>query len=142
MTVAIPIVLADGRTAWRQEREDDCLRPCIATIMQVPIWAVPDPRIDERLAAGHDPDAIAREARAALDAFLAGHDLRAVWHRDVPLEGDWIGVSPGAGRFADHTVLMRGEAIVFDPAEGFPVPDGYKVAPITRISAGITLEAR
>jgi hypothetical protein len=28
--------LPDGRLAFYQERPDDCLRPCIATVLQVP----------------------------------------------------------------------------------------------------------
>jgi len=37
-------------------RLDDCLRPCIATVLQVPVEQVPDPRLDDRHAArGEEP---------------------------------------------------------------------------------------
>jgi hypothetical protein len=132
--------LDDGRTGFYQRRADDCMRAALATLMQVPIWEIPDPRLDERLAAGEDPDDIDRNAGAELEHFLAGYGLKLVKHSHVPLEGDWIGVSRGDGPFGDHTVIMRDDKVAFDPAEGFPTPPGYKVAPVTEVCGGYTLE--
>ena len=133
--------LPDGRTAFRQERLDDCLRPCIATVLQVHLSDVPDPQIDACRDAGMSPEEINRMAMSEMQSYLAGFGLRAVFHSRAPVERDsWIGVSPGSGRFQSHTVVMERENIVHDPAEGFPVPPGCKVAPVTEISGGITLD--
>ena len=128
---------------WRSisAAPDDCLAPCIATVLQVHIIDVPDPQIDAQLAAGEDPDAVNEQARSELAAYLARFALRCVFHDRVPLDRPaWIGLSPGAGRFDGHAVVMNGSRIVHDPAEGFPVPAGCSVAPVREISAGLTLD--
>lgn len=135
--------LEDGRVAWYQARADDCLRPALATLLQVLPEDLPDPEIDKCLANGMDPEDVNRLAHSELQAYLAGYGLRAVFHSSPPADRHcWIGISPGDGRsrFGDHCVVMDGEDIVHDPAEGFPTPAGTKVAPTEEITRGITLE--
>jgi hypothetical protein len=46
-------------------REDDCFASALATVLQVPIDELPDPRIDERLAAGESAGEIARRRQSS-----------------------------------------------------------------------------
>jgi hypothetical protein len=85
--------LDDGEIAYGMERPDDCLRPCMATVLQVAIDGVLDPRLDDRLAAGEPVDAIGRESWAMLEQWLAGRGRRLVVHESVPVDrARWIGV--------------------------------------------------
>jgi hypothetical protein len=54
------MLLRDGTLGYlaRAGPEDGCFASALATCLQVPIGDVPDPRLDERLAAGESPEAI------------------------------------------------------------------------------------
>lgn len=137
---ALTVELDDGRVGYYQRREDDCMAAAVATLMQVPVSDVPDPRIDERLARGDDPAEINARAASDLAAWLAEFRLRLVRHRPPPVgRNGWLGVSPGDGRFGDHVAVMSNNRVVFDPAANWPTPPGFKVAPV-RVAYGYTLE--
>jgi hypothetical protein len=128
-----PRLLEDGTLGYpmRVPRTDDCFAAAIATTLQVPIEEVPDPRIDERLAAGEAPEEIDRRVWANLTSWLASRDLRIIPHRKVPAaRRRWIGVVPISGNFRSHCLVMSHERLLFDPANNpsyIPRPDGRKV---------------
>jgi hypothetical protein len=101
--------LRDGLVGYCMEpgRADGCLQPAIATVLQVSPRLIPDPRIDERIAAGDSHAAIVSEYWTELDAWLADRGLQAVFH-DVsagfPDCERWVGVcrSPGFGELLDQ----------------------------------------
>jgi hypothetical protein len=110
--------LPDGTTGYfvRLPRLDDCFSAAVATVLQVPIDDVPDPRIDERLRAGDEPHEIDGQAWNALDDWLAARRLRIVLHRIVPAcRRRWIGVVPFPGDFQHHCLVMAGDQLLFDP---------------------------
>jgi hypothetical protein len=112
-------LLEDGTRGYfvRAPRTDDCQAAAIATTLQIPIEKVPDPRIDERLAAGEDPESIDRSAVRELRAWLASRGLGMVVHRKLPTNLDrWIGVVPMPGTFNAHCLVMDRENVLFDPA--------------------------
>jgi hypothetical protein len=61
------------------DRHDDCLRPALATVLQVPPGQIPDMRIDERVLNGDSLSDIARDGWAAIDAWLLGFGLEMVF---------------------------------------------------------------
>jgi hypothetical protein len=114
-----PQHLVDGTLGWgaRQHRSDDCFAAALATCLQIPIEEVPDPRIDERLAAGDSVEDIDDDARDELERWLTGRNLRMVLHRVVPAaRRRWIGIVPLRGAFTDHCVVMSDARLLFDPA--------------------------
>lgn len=114
-----PVRLSDGTLGYfvRMPRTDDCLAAAIATTLQVPIEEVPDPRIEERLAAGDGPDEIRRSAWQELSSWLARRGLRVMLHRKLPVRRRrWIGIVPAPGDFNDHCLVMERNNILFDPA--------------------------
>jgi len=112
--------LPDGTLGWhmRAPRGDDCMAPCIATVLQVPLGQVPDPRIDERRAAGAAAGAVDASAKRELSAWLAARGLEMVYHRQVPVKSQrWIGVVQLSGLFASHAMVMRYGEVLWDPME-------------------------
>jgi hypothetical protein len=114
--------LADGSTGWypRYERAysrgDDCFPAALATVLQVPVDELPDAHIDERLAAGEDPEAIDRSVWAELERWLEKRRLRIVRHRMLPVaEPRWLGICPVAGWFQSHALAMSEDQVLFDP---------------------------
>lgn len=111
--------LPDGTLGYfvRLPRKDDCFAAAIATVLQVPIDDVPDPRIDDRLAGGERPDDIGRAATLDLRRWLATRNLRMVVHRHVPVaRRRWIGIVVMPGNFNDHCLVMNHTHLLFDPA--------------------------
>lgn len=101
-------------------RRDDCFTAAVATVLQLPISELPDPRFGERLAAGEDPEDIDRSARQQFARWLARRGLRMVTHRTLPVaRRRWIGVVLQSGWFMDHCMVMAGDRILFDPTEDF-----------------------
>jgi hypothetical protein len=140
---ALSVQLPDGRVAFYQRREDDCMAAAVATLLQVHIVDVPDPQIDAQLAAGADPDALNQQIASELQAYLSGFGLRMVRHRRPPVEREgWLGLcpDPAGGRFQGHVVVMAYDQPAFDPAANWPCPPGHKVAPVTEIAGGITFD--
>ena len=93
-----PLVqLDDQSTSYTMDpsRRDDCFRAAMATLLQIGVEQVPDPRLDERLEAGEDREQINRESWARLHEWLAGRALRLVFHHEaLPVDADrWIGVA-------------------------------------------------
>jgi hypothetical protein len=87
--------LEDGSVGYAMlgERGDDCLRAAIATCLQVPPNEVPDPDIDRRVIAGHDPDRINLDTWTRLLAWLQGRGLNLVYHDTPAVDCErWIGV--------------------------------------------------
>lgn len=120
------VTLADGSTGFfvRAPRTDDCLPAALATVLQVPLDLVPDGRIDERLAAGEDPDEVEADIEAELHRWCANRGLRMIAHRRPPTHlRRWIGIIRNPSkRFADHCVVCDRGAIVFDPTQDFALP--------------------
>jgi hypothetical protein len=114
-----PRRLEDGTLGYfvRWPRGDDCQAAAVATVLQVPIGEVPDPRIDERLAAGEVVGEIDRSAQDQLGQWLARRGLRIVVHRKVPAaRRRWIGVIALPGPFQNHCLVMDRSDFLFDPA--------------------------
>lgn len=111
--------LADGTVGYsvRFLREDDCFAAAVATILQVPPEDVPDPRLDERLAAGENPEEVNRTAWREFEIWLAGRGLTMIVHRSVPVDAErWIGVVPLRGWFQNHCLVMSRSRLLHDPA--------------------------
>jgi hypothetical protein len=142
-----PVVLLDDGTIGYcadPTRKDDCLRPAIATALGVHIRDVPDPRIDERLEAGVDPEVISSEFSDRLERWLDGRGLRLIIHHPAPDRERWVGVFDPAvvtvdGRvldlsstwpeqppFMDHCLVMRYDQIIHDPARSLTPPRGTR----------------
>lgn len=128
--------LPDGRRVWWQSDEFGCLRCAIATLLGCDLEEVPP------APAGEHTKAEELEATAALHAWAFERGLR-VRYRDLGpalLRGGWIGVSVDPRPGFDHTVVMDGDTLVFDPALAVPVPAGFQVAPVTELHYAITFE--
>lgn len=133
------VLLAGGDVGYTSTRDDDCLRPCIATVLQVPIEEVPDPRIDERQAAGDRDDVIVRESWEALWQWLHDRGLEMVLHDEPATDLErWIAVTRvpsihgfasqvGAATFAAHCLVMRYRRMILDPALSIPPPPGHRL---------------
>jgi hypothetical protein len=146
--------LEDGTTGWCMSpvRMDDCLRPSIATVLQVPVEQVPDPQLDERLARGEAPEQINRAGWDRLEGWLAGRGLRlAVHHDELPVARDrWIGVVRGQAPvgdelpFMDHCLVMSRRRVLLNPMVSIPPPSGMRapVYALEHVGYGITFEKR
>lgn len=111
--------LADGTLGYyvRWPRKDDCFAAAIATCLQVPIEEVPDPRLDERVAAGEPVVEIDDSVWDDLYAWLDIRGLRMILHHKVPAaRRRWIGVIPIPGAFMSHCLVMTRREVLFDPA--------------------------
>ncbi|MEX2196828.1 MAG: hypothetical protein WD844_16255 [Thermoleophilaceae bacterium] len=88
-----PVARASGDSellyCMHPDRRDDCFRVALATVLQVPLEQLPDVRLDARLTAGDDPEAINDESWARLELFLRKRGLRFGVHRDLPEPGGW-----------------------------------------------------
>lgn len=155
--------LANGDVGYGMapERNGDCFRAAIATVLQVDVAQVPNGRLDERLAAGEDPQEINRSYMVRLDEWLAARGL-AVVHPKVPVDRDrWIGVCRVETRprdlmlarrygvelcehFTDHCLIMCHDRAIFDPAVSMKVPDGMRLRPFTPedVTYGISFDPK
>jgi hypothetical protein len=111
--------LPDGRTAWFQRRQDDCMRAAVATVLQVPYLAVPD------------LDTAPGTYAAELDTWARWGDFAATqgcflrFHSGEPDAADYIALStPGEDRYRHCRAVMAGH--VFDPGSGFDLPPGFE----------------
>lgn len=112
--------LADGTVGYyeRGTRTDDCWAAAVATCLQVPLDEVPDPRLDERVQAGEDPDGINRSAWAEFDRWLGEGGLSMTVHRKVPApRRRWIGIVKFPGLFMAHCLVMSRDEVLFDPVD-------------------------
>jgi hypothetical protein len=137
------VTLSDGTTGWleRGARTDDCFAACIATCLQVPIAEVPDPRLDERLQAGEAAADINRSALGDIEAWLASRGLRARVHSTPPVDlPRWIGVIPFPGVFNDHSVVMVGGEILFDPVDSSQYSRKVRAYKSADVSSGFSFE--
>lgn len=115
-----PARLSDGTLGYRMghDREDDCFRAAVATVLQVAPERIPDSRIDARIAAGEDPEHVSRSAWAQFHKWLAARGLRMVVHRQIPApRARWVGVVRFPGAFQDHCLAMAHDRVLWDPAE-------------------------
>ncbi len=96
---------------------DDCWQAAVATVLQCDIADVPDSSIDERLRDGVSPEEVNRSTWAELDEWLAERGIEMVTHRKPPVSiRRWIGIVPMMpGAFADHSMVMSGSRVLFDP---------------------------
>jgi hypothetical protein len=131
------IRLGDGSTGYyiRLPRTDDCWAAAIATCLQVPIEEVPDPRLDEKVNAGEDPEEVNRSAWEDMHSWLEERGLRMVIHRKSFPRGRWVGVTRAmstkpAGWFASHCLVMVGNALLFDPKPHLSFFQMFEVADI------------
>lgn len=119
--------LRDGTVGYcvRAPRKDDCFAAALATVLQVPIGEVPDPRLDDRLAAGETVEEIDRSAWSELNRWLHRRRLRMTLHTELPpRRRRWMGVVPMAGDFQDHCLVFDRREVLFDPAIWVPAVDG------------------
>jgi hypothetical protein len=146
-----PKRLSDGTLGYfvRPPRTDDCLAAAIATVLQVPISEVPDPRLDERLASGESADDINRSAWQQLQRWLTARGLRVtVLHKAPTTKRRWIGVVPNPGTFEDHCLVMVGSELLFDPSvifehvAGLPErPMQFRIFKADQIRWGLTFQS-
>jgi hypothetical protein len=147
-----PVQLPGGLVGYGMERTDQCMPAALATVLQVPIERVPDPRLDDQLDAGRDPDEISRDARQSYGRWLDDRGLALVYHETLPVDRErWIGVCEYTqkmwarnrmiGRwhglaldfprpeeaFMDHCLVMSFDRLLFDPAIGLPAPPGTRL---------------
>lgn len=118
-----PARLADGTLGYRMafDREDDCFRAAVATVLQVPPEGIPDSHIDARLAAGEDPEHVSRSSWERFHEWLAARDLRMVVHSRIPVRrARWVGIVRFPGDFQDHSLAMARDRILWDPADLVP----------------------
>lgn len=138
---AEPTSLPDGTLGYfvPSARTDDCFAAAIATVLQVPLADVPDPRIDERLAVGEAPEEIDRFAQDELNRWLSKRGLRLVVHRELPTRrARWIGVVPGAGSFNDHCLVMSRDEVLFDPGR---VSTGVRSFGLEDVRIGLSFQS-
>lgn len=141
------VQLEDGTRGYcmRADRVDECFAAALATLIQIPLWQVPDWRLHEREDAGDDPAEINRESWARLEKWLGRRGLQLVLHETPPVEcARWIGICPPspevtamlayahslgfyAGNFTDHTLVMSYSEILHDPAIAVRPPDGCRL---------------
>ena len=133
--------LEDGRLAWSQRREDDCMAAAVATLLQVPIEQVPDSRYDEQIEAGVPHAIVVSQALADMASWATSRGLRMRFHHPPPVDRDaWLAVAPGDGPGDSHIAVCSGAELVFDPAANWLVPAGCKVAPLGPVASGITFD--
>ena len=109
--------LPDGTIGYYPRDSFDCWSACCATVLQVPIWELPELGIRKQLGAGETPpEEINASALRTIKRWLAGCGLRVVFHKELPFEAErWIGVVPVVGAFRSHGLVMTEAAILFDP---------------------------
>lgn len=155
--------------AMHPQRHDECFRAALATMLQVPVDQVPDPRLDDLYDRGVDPVEISRRFWRHLADWLAPHGLEVAFHHDaLPLDrARWIGVHvvdqvelqaaiiakkhdpstftrAGATAFSDHCFVMARDAVHFDPGVGVLSPPGLvqRAVRLSDITYGITLDPK
>lgn len=107
--------LEDGSRGYFARRPDDCWRATVATALRMQLHHVPDPHLDERLAAGEAPEDIDRSAQAEFARWLKGAGWRMVLHKRLPLTNErWIGVVPWPGWFRSHALVMTRDEVLHD----------------------------
>lgn len=137
------ITLSDGTTGYfeRGMRTDDCFAAALATCLKVPIGEVPDPRIDERLQAGEDAEAIARSSWQELAEWLTARGLLMNVHAQPPVElPRWIGIVRFPGSFNDHTLVMSRDEVLFDPVDRSRHSRRVKTFSVADVSGGFSFE--
>jgi hypothetical protein len=149
---------AEDATVWIEEhgitgycsdpqRRYDCLRPAIATVLQVPPARVPDLGVERAVAAAVDPLEFSLRMWDRLERWLHERGLTLTFHDRVPRHaGWWIAVcaldattrdgvveryssarpSP-RGPFASHCLVMYRDRRIFDPAMRADPPPGMRV---------------
>ena len=115
---AVP--LADGTVGFLspEDRDDDCYREVVATVLQIPLGELPDARLDERVREGEEPSRVDQIAKRSMRAFLEERGLREVIHPvgALPCHGRWVGIGEEPGWFKSHALAMGGRGVLFDPA--------------------------
>ncbi len=83
----------------------DCFRACIASVLELPIDAVPHFAL------------LGSRWQRVLDGFLAGLSREIEWSQGIPPDGIWAIATVQSPRAADvkHSVIWRDGKIVHDP---------------------------
>jgi hypothetical protein len=111
--------LWDGSFGWFvvPPRTDSCVQAAFATCLEVAFADVPDPRLDERVAAGEDVAEIDRSAAREMGAWLAARGLRMVVHRPPPVHlPRWIGIVELPGVHQNHCLVFARDRLLSDPS--------------------------
>lgn len=96
----------------------DCFRACLASVLEVPISAVPHFAL------------LGSRWHRVLDGYLAGLSREIEWAKGVPPNGIWAIATVQSPRSSDvkHSVIWKDGEIVHDPhpsRAGGEGPDGY-----------------
>jgi hypothetical protein len=131
--------LSDGTVGYHMRRADDCWRAAIATCLQIPMDDLPDPHIDERLAAGESVESVDETAWTDMCRCLRQHGLTMTKHAAPPVGSPrWIGIVPVPRPFASHSLVMAGKKVLFDPA----VAPGVRTFYPTEVQYGYSFQRR
>jgi hypothetical protein len=128
--------LRDGSVGWYQRRPDDCWSAAVASCLRLPLDAVPDLRLDQRLEQGMGAADVDRVAQGAVKKWLAARALTIVTYDRVPVDPPrrWVGIIPLGDWWVSHCVLMRYGEILFDPSPLAPPLAVVQAALITGVS--------
>jgi hypothetical protein len=137
--------LHDGTTGYLQRRTDDCVTAVIASLLQMPPYLVPDLQLDQQLSAGNDPEEIDRVIEQKFGQWTRKHGLTIMIHASPPVSAKrWIGMISADDEFSNHTLLMAGRDLLFDPAHLLPPgkdqPTALAGYTPSEIDHGITIE--
>jgi hypothetical protein len=142
--------LRDGTLGYLQRRTDDCVQAVIASLLQMPPYLVPDPHVEELRAVGREDEEIDRVVDQKFAEWTADYGLTLTFHATPPTWAKrWIGMITADNpddTYSNHTLLMTGRDVLFDPAHLLPPADAGTVAlegyRLDGIDYGITIERR
>jgi hypothetical protein len=114
----------------KQRRNDECLRACFATMLDLDYEECPD----------IDVEAVsANQFWAKWEGWFSerGQMFRIHGRDALPLPGEWIAVVPSLNQPGEkHAVLMRGATLIEDPS----VREVYDYVTPSLVKYGITVE--
>jgi hypothetical protein len=141
-------VLRDGTLGYFQRRTDDCVQASIASLIQMPMYEVPDLQIDKHIAEGRDDEALERSVGHQFSQWMEKHSLTMYRHVNPPLLAKrWIGVVSTGNEVNDHCLVMTGHDCVWDTSHMLPPGKHEPIAAHDiftprDINYGITIERR
>ncbi len=120
----LTVRFANARRGEHMRSRFDCLRAALATVANCRYESLPD------LGSPDDGPAAHRQALADLAAWAARRGQRLTLRDELPIDRPvWAGCVLPDGRDwqLSHAVVMVGADVAFDPAVGFPLPEGHQL---------------